>query len=545
MSEHNNENLNLHEGLNLDDDDLENMLKNPNLFTTSPGIDVESIPSATNQNSVNGQDDKSGIKSQNSDTNEVIEDIVNPSIDPYVSTPHNDEMASPEDDIDSINNKDSNKLMTSLVRQNYGPHLGRDNADINSSNFRSHYQNLFDDNYLKTDMGSPVNKNKRKREDDDDDQLYSSQILRGPLSPGGNAHKVDNRLMSYGSNNLNSRQQTPGMENTPSVLNRRFQNKTRPAFVNKVWSMINDPVNSHLIQWSEDGLSLIVVNREKFVHEILPKYFKHSNFASFVRQLNMYGWHKVQDVKSGSIQSSSDDRWQFENEFFVRGREDLLNRIVRQKGTSANATPGTQSNMKYGNGNQIRGLPNVNGQTLRLMNEANMGNTMDITAVLGELEQIKFNQMAISKDLMRINKDNELLWKENMIARERHRTQQQALEKIFRFLRNVVPHADQKLLMDVAEPVSSRIEEAQDISDAPSVSSKSFDFDDGKEDRSRYIPLQDEDGKRPLYLLKNRTMSENSNKSSGGRLASTHNDSSGRISEIPFEEDDLSPLAMK
>lgn len=317
MSEHNNENLNLHEGLNLDDDDLENMLKNPNLFTTSPGIDVESIPSATNQNSVNGQDDKSGIKSQNSDTNEVIEDIVNPSIDPYVSTPHNDEMASPEDDIDSINNKDSNKLMTSLVRQNYGPHLGRDNADINSSNFRSHYQNLFDDNYLKTDMGSPVNKNKRKREDDDDDQLYSSQILRGPLSPGGNAHKVDNRLMSYGSNNLNSRQQTPGMENTPSVLNRRFQNKTRPAFVNKVWSMINDPVNSHLIQWSEDGLSLIVVNREKFVHEILPKYFKHSNFASFVRQLNMYGWHKVQDVKSGSIQSSSDDRWQFEMSFLL------------------------------------------------------------------------------------------------------------------------------------------------------------------------------------------------------------------------------------
>lgn len=245
--------------------------------------------------------------------------------------------------------------------------------------------------------------------------------------------------------------------------------KTRPAFVNKLWSMLNDETNEHLIQWSYDGQSFIVTRREEFVHEVLPRYFKHSNFASFVRQLNMYGWHKVQDVKAGSIQNSSDDRWQFENPNFIRGREDLLINIMRQKGNSANQHHNNNNNNGNGNfnfneGNEFNRLMtgmennhnnnnnNNNKPILHLMNEPSTYSGMDVkkdvSTVLNELETIKYNQIAISKDLLRINKDNELLWKENMVARDRHRTQQQTLEKIFRFLTSMVPHMDQKMLMD-------------------------------------------------------------------------------------------------
>ncbi|ODV64279.1 heat shock factor family protein, partial [Ascoidea rubescens DSM 1968] len=88
----------------------------------------------------------------------------------------------------------------------------------------------------------------------------------------------------------------------------------RPAFVMKLWSMVNDPKNSDYIQWTNDGKAFKVFDRESFMKNILPKYFKHNNFASFVRQLNMYGWHKVQDIANGNrISTVENEIWQFES----------------------------------------------------------------------------------------------------------------------------------------------------------------------------------------------------------------------------------------
>ena len=74
----------------------------------------------------------------------------------------------------------------------------------------------------------------------------------------------------------------------------------------KIWSMVNDPANHDYIRWNDDGKTFQVFQREDFMKIILPKYFKHNNFASFVRQLNMYGWHKVQDINNGTLNQSCD-----------------------------------------------------------------------------------------------------------------------------------------------------------------------------------------------------------------------------------------------
>ena len=194
--------------------------------------------------------------------------------------------------------------------------------------------------------------------------------------------------------------------------------KTRPAFVMKIWSMVNDPANHDYIRWNDNGKTFQVFHREEFMKLILPKYFKHNNFASFVRQLNMYGWHKVQDISNGTLNKddkSNDEIWQFENPYFIRGREDLLDKIVRNKTISQES-----DHLEAGN--------------------------LNFQSVLNELDQIKVNQFAIGEDLRRVRNDNKTLWQENFLTRERHQQQAQTLEKILKFLAAVYGNSAGKLL---------------------------------------------------------------------------------------------------
>jgi hypothetical protein len=73
----------------------------------------------------------------------------------------------------------------------------------------------------------------------------------------------------------------------PSSVNFEYTTTNIPAFLSKLWTLVEDPKFDELIAWDPAGFSFHVFDQTRFSREILPRFFKHNNMASFIRQLNM------------------------------------------------------------------------------------------------------------------------------------------------------------------------------------------------------------------------------------------------------------------
>lgn len=176
----------------------------------------------------------------------------------------------------------------------------------------------------------------------------SQPIGSGSLSsngPGSQAAPKSLSRTSRSSRTIGKQQQIGtgtgtgiGSEATPtsSSSGRASTRQTHTAFIHKLYQMLEDSNMAHLIWWSKSADSFVIVPSEEFA-KALSSYFKHANISSFVRQLNMYGFHKVNESSPGYQADSS--QWEFRHGqgSFKRGDINALRDIKRR--TSSKNVP--------------------------------------------------------------------------------------------------------------------------------------------------------------------------------------------------------------
>ncbi|KAM4686567.1 heat shock factor protein 1 isoform 2-T2 [Amazona ochrocephala] len=159
----------------------------------------------------------------------------------------------------------------------------------------------------------------------------------------------------------------------------------------------------------QSGSSFHVFDQGQFAKEVLPKYFKHNNMASFVRQLNMYGFRKVVHIEQGGLVKPEKDDTEFQHPYFIRGQEHLLENIKRK----------------------VTSVSSLKNEDIKVQQD-------NVTKLLTDIQVMKGKQESMDSKLIAMKHENEALWREVASLRQKHAQQQKVVNKLIQFLISLV-----------------------------------------------------------------------------------------------------------
>ncbi|CAD8209724.1 unnamed protein product [Paramecium octaurelia] len=180
------------------------------------------------------------------------------------------------------------------------------------------------------------------------------------------------------------------------------QKASTPSFLIKTYDILENPDYNEIISWNEEGTAFVVKNVNELAEKVLPNHFKHNNYASFVRQLNMYDFHKMKNEGGDN---------EFRHKYFQRGNKHLLCEIKRKQGEQVEQFDERNQNSSQNSNNSM---------------EVDMSKLKnDYQFFLNEMLGIKGKQHELQKALILIMtqndhliNENKLLWQEIKRIRE-------------------------------------------------------------------------------------------------------------------------------
>ena len=99
-----------------------------------------------------------------------------------------------------------------------------------------------------------------------------------------------------------------------------------PEFILKLYSILEKNELDSIIGWGPTGTEIVIKDVRRLERSVLPHFFRHNKLESFVRQLNMYNFRKL-----NKFSKMRNRELYFQNEHFRQGNIESLVFIRRKK----------------------------------------------------------------------------------------------------------------------------------------------------------------------------------------------------------------------
>jgi len=196
-----------------------------------------------------------------------------------------------------------------------------------------------------------------------------------------------------------------------------------------------------------------VLDEDEFAKTLIPELFKHNNYASFVRQLNMYGFHKRVGLSDNSMKASerkNKSPSEYYNPYFRRGHPNLLWLINKPKSGNSKKKPGKKDEGEGESEDDVvtednfSGGQNFNGAPIGRGGGGSGGASelgplqkKDLVQVKMNIERLQQQQVAISAMLHKLRQDHQQLYQQAVMFQNMHERHENSINAILNFLANV------------------------------------------------------------------------------------------------------------